>query len=445
MKAVLLNLRISGFKCLEKPVELQFANKTIDDSWIDSPHIKAIYGTNGMGKSAIVFAMYVYYKSITDKNFLALESTRGDLCDMINKTTKSACVDVYFAVKIKETTRILHHVIEYSIHEKEVSIRREKLSMVKGNHWGIERDETPLYETQDNEIVSLWDKTSPELRQKIADSSKNLLRGLSLLFHCVQTTADDAFRSPMFDSDFTFSILCTIFFVMSLNVFIDEKDSHRIDAAKIKPILEASKNLGWEKAFKENEFVIDDEVDDIEEGQLEDYKRQVQRVCGFLKIFKPNLKEIKVDPTPMNGVLRCKKILVYEGDVSIDSKYESNGIKKLIKLYPMLYRADHGGITFIDEFDSNIHDVYLCKLIEYFASFANGQLVFTTHNLGPMEVLSDTDLKHSIDFINNSQISSWTKNGNYSVVNVYRSGAIPNCPFNIDSADFVRTFGGETE
>ena len=59
-----------------------------------------------------------------------------------------------------------------------------------------------------------------------------------------------------------------------------------------------------------------------------------------------------------------------------------------------------------------------------------------------MEVLADIDIKHSIDFINNSQISSWKKNGNYSVVNVYRSGSIPNCPFNIDASDFVRTFGG---
>ena len=58
-----------------------------------------------------------------------------------------------------------------------------------------------------------------------------------------------------------------------------------------------------------------------------------------------------------------------------------------------------------------------------------------------MEVLDKSGIKHSIDFINDSKISSWKRNGNYSVVKVYRGGAIPNCPFNIDAADFVKVFG----
>ena len=137
----------------------------------------------------------------------------------------------------------------------------------------------------------------------------------------------------------------------------------------------------------------------------------------------------------------CKKILVYDDDSEVSSEYESSGVKKLIKLYPFLNAVDSGNISFIDEFDSNIHDVYLCKLVEYFASYASGQLIFTTHNLGPMELLSNYKMKHSIDFINNGTVTPWTRNGNYSVVNLYRSGAIANCPFNIDAADFVKAFG----
>lgn len=46
-----------------------------------------------------------------------------------------------------------------------------------------------------------------------------------------------------------------------------------------------------------------------------------------------------------------------------------------------------GGIVFIDEFDSNLHDVYLCALIEYLMEYGEGQLCFTTHNVGPMDIL----------------------------------------------------------
>ncbi len=46
-----------------------------------------------------------------------------------------------------------------------------------------------------------------------------------------------------------------------------------------------------------------------------------------------------------------------------------------------------GQITFIDELDANINDVYLDKLIEYFILYGNGQLCFTAHNLSPMSLL----------------------------------------------------------
>jgi len=75
---------------------------------------------------------------------------------------------------------------------------------------------------------------------------------------------------------------------------------------------------------------------------------------------------------------------------------------------------------------------------------ASGQLIFTVHNLGPMEILSNVSLKHTIDFLNGSEITSWKRNGNYSVVRLYRSGAIKNCPFSINAATFVKTFGGES-
>lgn len=42
------------------------------------------------------------------------------------------------------------------------------------------------------------------------------------------------------------------------------------------------------------------------------------------------------------------------------------------------------GNRILDEFDSNIHDVYLCALLEYLMEYGKGQLCFTTHNVGPM-------------------------------------------------------------
>ena len=43
------------------------------------------------------------------------------------------------------------------------------------------------------------------------------------------------------------------------------------------------------------------------------------------------------------------------------------------------------------------HDVYLCAMLEYLMEYGEGQLCFTTHNVGPMDILKRH--KKSIDFL----------------------------------------------
>ena len=98
------------------------------------------------------------------------------------------------------------------------------------------------------------------------------------------------------------------------------------------------------------------------------------------------------------------------------------------------------GIVFVDEMDSNLNDVYLCKLIEYFMYYGKGQLCFTTHNIDPMSVLKEN--KNSIDFLSSdNHLTSWTARGNASPENSYKNGMIEDLPFNIDATDFVGIFG----
>ena len=75
-------------------------------------------------------------------------------------------------------------------------------------------------------------------------------------------------------------------------------------------------------------------------------------------------------------------------------------------MYSALCNVEHGNIVFIDDFDAKIHDVLLVKLVEYVMNYAEGQLVFTTHNLTPMDVLQKA--KHLIDCLSpDSRITSW--------------------------------------
>ena len=103
-------------------------------------------------------------------------------------------------------------------------------------------------------------------------------------------------------------------------------------------------------------------------------------------------------------------------------------------------KAVSGGIVFIDEMDSNINDVYLTKLIEFFMEYGEGQLCFTTHNTSPMASLKKN--KKAIDFLSSdNRIVEWKTNGNFTPDSLYKQGMIEYLPFNIEPEDFIGVLG----
>lgn len=61
----LLNISVSGIKNIKEEVRLDFYKKTVDKDFNpDKYRIKAIYGENGSGKSAMITIIIVYIASI---------------------------------------------------------------------------------------------------------------------------------------------------------------------------------------------------------------------------------------------------------------------------------------------------------------------------------------------------------------------------------------------
>ena len=176
----------------------------------------------------------------------------------------------------------------------------------------------------------------------------------------------------------------------------------------------------------------------ISKDKYDNYTKIVEKLKNFIQIFKPDLTDIDIEKKDDGEVYVCSLNMVY-GDYIVNTEFESTGIKKLIKLFAYLQKMAQGGIVFIDEFDSNLHDVYLCALLEYLMEYGKGQLCFTTHNVGPMDVLKRN--KKSIDFLSiDHKIYPWTTNGNYSPSKLYKNGMIEGSPFNVDSFDFIGIF-----
>ena len=75
--------------------------------------------------------------------------------------------------------------------------------------------------------------------------------------------------------------------------------------------------------------------------------------------------------------------------------------------------------------------------------YSHGQLIFTTHNASPMDILRTK--KHAIDFMSMSgSINPWKEVGNYAPANLYKKGLIQGLPLNIEAEAFMKVFSDES-
>lgn len=76
--------------------------------------------------------------------------------------------------------------------------------------------------------------------------------------------------------------------------------------------------------------------------------------------------------------------------IKVPISNESEGIKRLIYEMSVFSEAfnDPGAITVIDEFDAGVYEYLLGEMLQLFERFGQGQFIFTSHNLRPLEVLS---------------------------------------------------------
>ncbi len=445
MKSVLylLNIRVEGIKNIKKEVRLDFYKKTVNRDFDSSRYrVKAIYGENGSGKSAIITAVKIFRDLILNSNYLNESKTQAFLDAMINKTTRTFRFGCEFLANYQGTM----FVYEYSVciaQNKEgfFEIKSENLKVRRGSY--MNNRYLPVFESRDGELlyVSCGDSQKAILEKK----SANVLSSHSFIYVCVmhlnfdEMNPDDALSASLLVSH---SAICLCLAAL-LKIYLGEEDQHDLYFLKRELMgNEAERRILRDKLFPYEDFAkAFSSVNEkrVDKRFFKEYKEKVGRLTQFIKIFKSDLVSIDIDAKENGDTYECDLNLNY-GEYSINKEFESTGIKKLIRLFDCFTAASLGGIVFIDEMDSNLNDVYLCRLVEYFMYYGKGQLCFTTHNLDPMSVLKEN--KYSIDFLSgDNHLVPWISRGNAVPENCYKNGMIEDLPFNIDATDFVGIFG----
>ena len=448
MKGIyLINYSVKGIKALDEWIHLSFYKKSIKKGFsIQNYNVKGIYGTNGAGKSGIMSSMKILRSLILDITYLSNPLIQKQLDEIVNKKTKRLEYEVDFLIHYEDGLRLYNYkvklgkndlykweIIEESLHFRKPTSHREDIRL--------------MFEVKNSEIKFL--STDNEMAMFLTEQTKNLLSSSTLCSITVTRTRRTK-EERYFDVLIESGILFLSLFGLSIFVYLDSEDDHtdyfinemvnqERESEQFDKMFELLEHKG--KLTRQLPRLISVTSMSIPEKDILDFEEQVAELENFLKIFKKNLQKVEIERKKDKNRYWCELVMNY-GDYSVNAEFESTGIKKLVRLFSYLQKMVEGNIVFIDELDSNLHDVYLCALLEYLMEYGKGQLCFTTHNIGPMDVLKRN--KNSIDFLSvDKKIYSWTKNGNYSPSKLYRNGMIEGSPFNIESFDFVGAFSYE--
>ena len=446
----LVNYSVKGIKALDQTVSLSFYKKTITKPTdFRSYNIKGIYGINGSGKSAIITSVKIFRNLLVDRDYLNNPIVQRQLRELINKKVSKMEFAADFLITEGNKPILYHYEVTIKKEKGDrLSIERESLSSKAASSRSDSMD--TRFEVQNGRIVSIITKDQ-EVIAHLIDQTNNLLKAATVSSLFLEWAAGmKSERKKLFDEAVFYDLLRLYSFGISIFVYLDQHDDHSDyviegamyddkDSDDEESLKELLRGLSVLKRPRKNEISIKKRP--VLKEYIDEYEKRIERLYGFISIFKRDLKRIVIDKTDEKEFYNCDLIMEYE-NYKVSAEFESTGIKKLIKLYEFFDEMAAGDIVFIDELDSNLHDVYLCALLEYLMEYGEGQLCFTTHNIGPMDILKRN--KKSIDFLSvNHKIYPWVKNGNYSPANLYKNGMIEGSPFNIDSTDFIGVFSTE--
>ena len=435
----LLNVRMSGIKSIKNEIRLDFYKKTVDKNFDpDKFRVKAIYGENGSGKTAIITGIKIFQDLMLSNQYLNESKNQRFLDEIINKETSRFTFGCEYITGEEESYIVYDYNFELEKNNKgDYVIKHESLNLKNGNY--PNNNYVNVFECDNGELINI--NCNETVKNIIEKKTFNLLNKnpFMSLYIVDYTSVIEK------DKEFSYNIAVMLFLIALINVYINEEDKH--DIYFLRKTIRESHEKSSEYINDINEILDTISVysgfDDnsISKSEFDKYKESVKQLTKFIQIFKRELKSIDIDAKDDGDNYRCELIFNY-GNYKVNKEFESTGIKKLVRLYSAFKAANNYGIAFVDEMDSNINDIYLCKLIEYFMYYGKGQLCFTMHNVDPMSLLKQN--KNSIDFLSSdNKIVQWVSKGHASPENYYKNGMIENSPFNIDATDFIGIFEGQ--
>lgn len=403
MKKMIVRIQsaeINNFQNVEHGA-FKFACNLKDDIPKASADILGIYGQNGSGKTTFIHALSVLDALISGKKL------PKETVNYITKNQKHSCFSFEFSLTDSMTYYRVIYDFTISKREKDeweeeiegfnpVVVSHEKIrySFLENEEWSILR--TLIDCSMDGEKVFKPDVRVQELTGGISNIVDELRVAKKLAIKQSTSFIFSSETQKQISQNCTVQIYKELLY--SLYVFgrfdlyiIGNRDSGLITLNAALPFSFKMENdsflsmgsilirLDAPSCISEKTYILVVKVIDVMNTVL-------CEIVPGLQVELLNIgKQLMQDGTEGINV----EMVSVRNENKIPLRYESEGIKKIISILHMLI-AMHNNPSMtlaIDELDSGIFEYLLGEILKVVKESGKGQLIFTSHNLRPLEML----------------------------------------------------------
>ncbi len=367
--------------------------------------ILGLYGQNGSGKTALIDALHLLKLNLSGKTVPAYFS------DYVNVDAPYATLKFYFKVINKETGAEYKACYEFSIRKD----THDSLQNINQNDQTEEQYKTTVF----HEVVS-YSYTHGEEKIKrgalidtrtedvfIPDSKYKVLVGnkkkLKTDLLAAKNIASATSRSFVFSPELLnvirqnceeerhMNVLEGLIWFGNYELFVISTATAGLISLNALPLSFKYEDKG--RASIGSLMIELNKPSLIPKEAFELVKNVVNNMNVVLQQLVPGLTiSVRELGTELfkNGSLGTKiQLISQKNSKDIPLQYESEGIKKIISILQLLivvYNKDSITVA-VDELDSGVFEYLLGELLRIISEKGKGQLIFTSHNLRPLETL----------------------------------------------------------
>ena len=416
-------IELKNFKNVENGVVEFKSNPKDEENYNPAAEIIGIYGQNGSGKTALVNACDFI------KRIMVGDSLPSDAVNYINALYKTASISVDFYVQTKINKYLVNYKIELEkVSEKDIKISKEVISYsIKKEKWtnkvpsicydSNNMNEFLMPKSKFNEII-LQDKenlVNIKVAKKLAEEKNK-----SFIFN---EDVKKILKNSLKDKEIL-TIIDVLTYFSRCNFFVI-KNEHS-------GIISLDYLMPFSFRLEENEEIASGDIAIGLNGPIyinrEVYSIITKVVSQMNIVLGKIVPDLEVELYNYGNQINEKgeevlkvELLSTRKSIKLPIKYESEGIKKIISILSALIAMYNNKsiCMVVDELDSGIYEFLLGEILSIIEKGGKGQLIFTSHNLRPLELLNKDAIYFTTTNVKNRYIRFSNVKSNNNLRSLY--------------------------